>query len=202
MLMEGLLSLGKRELKLIFTPDSRKLAIFTALSLICVGGVIQSYAFIDEVPGIPKPPFYDLLKPFSIWPAWVLLAAPLYIISYIFNLTYLVDRLPPLGGVKIPLFSVLYSYILSCWSIYVWDKWLKTDKLKHLILGLGVFTAFIINPPIILTSFPGGVSYILSGFLLISIITVLYSIALYGFIKLLASLAKILYKKLRLSSRQ
>ncbi len=200
--MEGLLSLGKRELKSVFTPDPRKLAIFTALSLICVGGVIQSYAFTDEVPGIPKPPFYDILKPFSIWPAWVLLATPLYILSRIFNLTYLVDYLPPLGGVKTPLFSVLYSYILSCWSIYVWDKWLKTDKLKHLILALGVLTAFVINPPIILTSFPERASYILSGFILISIVMILYSIALYGFIKFLSSIMKILYKKLGSSNHQ
>jgi len=202
LLMENLLTLVKHELKSILIPDWRKLAIFTVLSLICIGGVIQSYAFIDEILGIPKPPLYDLLKPFSIWPAWVLLVVPLYILSHIFNLTYLVDNFPPLGGVKTSFFSVLYSYILSCWSIYVWDKWLKTDKLKYLILALGVFTAFAINPPIILTSFPEGASYILSGFILISITMILYSIALYGFIKFLSSLVKILYKRLGSSNRQ
>jgi len=193
--MENFLASGKRQLKMLFIPDSRKLAIFTTLSLICVGGAIQSYAFIDDIPGIPKPPFYDLLKPFSIWPAWVLLIAPLHILSYILNLTYLLDYLPPLGGVKAPFFSVLYSYILSCWSIYVWDKWLKNDKLKILILLLGIVTAFLMNPPFLLTSLDE-VSYIFSGFVLISIVMTLYAVALYGFVKLLFSLVYIFSRRL------
>ena len=42
------------------------------------GGHIQAWAFSD-VP--PKPPLYDRLRPFPIWPIWVFLLMPLGVLS-------------------------------------------------------------------------------------------------------------------------
>lgn len=42
---------------LFLKPKVGVLVIFALLAFICVGGAIQSYAFIDDVPEVPKPPF-------------------------------------------------------------------------------------------------------------------------------------------------
>lgn len=52
--------------------------LFAVFALIAVGGHIQSWAFSD-VP--PKPPLYDLLRPFPLWSMWMQLLFPLIILS-------------------------------------------------------------------------------------------------------------------------
>jgi hypothetical protein len=49
--------------KQVLKPDWRKLFLFAIFTSIAVGGKIQAWAFSD-VP--PKPPLYDLLRPFPI----------------------------------------------------------------------------------------------------------------------------------------
>jgi hypothetical protein len=45
---------------------------------IAEGGRIQAWAFSD-VP--PKPALYDLLRPFPIWPLWMLLLLPVALVT-------------------------------------------------------------------------------------------------------------------------
>ena len=59
-------------------PDWRRALLFAVFAFITIGGHIQSWAFSD-VP--PKPPLYDLLRPFPIWPIWVILLLPLGLLS-------------------------------------------------------------------------------------------------------------------------
>ena len=62
----------------VLRPDWRKALLFAVFAFIAAGGHIQSWAFSD-VP--PKPPLYDLLRPFPIWPIWVFLLMPLSVLS-------------------------------------------------------------------------------------------------------------------------
>ena len=128
----------KQNTLLIFKPSMRKLALFALLSFICIGGAIQSYVFIDDVSDVPKPPFYDLLKPLAIWPSWVFLAAPVHLLGSFLELWDLLKYFPSLSGVRVPLASIAYSYVLSCWTVYTWSKWFKAIKLKSSILLTGL----------------------------------------------------------------
>jgi hypothetical protein len=67
-----------QSIKQVLRPDWRKALLFAIFTLTAVGGHVQSWAFSD-VP--PKPPLYDLLRPFPIWPIWVFLLMPLGLLS-------------------------------------------------------------------------------------------------------------------------
>jgi len=69
----------------VLKPSPNSLTLFAALTFICIGGVIQTYAFIDNVSGIPKPPLYDELSYFNLWFPWVLFVFPLHVIGGIFT---------------------------------------------------------------------------------------------------------------------
>ena len=72
-------------------PDLRNVLLFILFSFICIGGAIQSFAFIDDIPDLPTPPFYDLLKPLNIWSAWVLFSLPIHIFGYILKLSWILN---------------------------------------------------------------------------------------------------------------
>jgi hypothetical protein len=112
-----------RTVKRVLRPDWRKLLLFAAFVAIAMGGRIQAWAFSD-LP--PKPPLYDLLRPFPIWPIWMLLLMPLALVSLPLRLTG-VD----LMGGPLWLFAtanLIYFYLLSCLVILGLD-WAKA-KLK------------------------------------------------------------------------
>jgi hypothetical protein len=64
--------------KQFLKPEWRTLLLFAIFVAIAVGGRIQAWAFSD-LP--PKPPLYDLLRPFPIWPIWMSLLMPLALVS-------------------------------------------------------------------------------------------------------------------------
>jgi len=55
--------------------------LFLLFAFISVAGAIQAYAFIDDMPGVEKPPLYDQLRLFDFWFPWVLLIAPLGLLA-------------------------------------------------------------------------------------------------------------------------
>jgi len=114
----GMLKSSTRFLK----PEWRKLLLFTIFVAIAAGGMIQAWAFSD-VP--PKPPLYDLLRPFPIWPMWIFLLMPLALVSLPLRFVGIdVMGGPPWLFITANLF---YFYLLSCLMIVGLDwaraKW-------------------------------------------------------------------------------
>jgi len=109
-------------------PTPRSLALFAVLAFICVGGAIQSYAFIDDVSGVTKPPFYDLLKPLELWVPWIFFAAPVHLLGSLLGLRWLLRCFPSLGGVSAPVASLAYAYVISCWAVHSWDRWARYGR--------------------------------------------------------------------------
>lgn len=82
-----------------------------------VGSHIQSYAFIDgEEQGIPKPPLYDLLRPFPFWAMEMSLMLPTLLVFMPFRSI----GLSHLGWSG--LFQVVYFYLLSCFIVFSYDE--------------------------------------------------------------------------------
>ncbi len=81
----------------IFKPDLHVLSLFAILALNCVGGVIQSYMFVDDVPGVPKPPLYDQLSFLELWFPWIVLTLPLHILAYRLGVSWLAKLFPQLA---------------------------------------------------------------------------------------------------------
>lgn len=65
----------------VLRPTPGKLIFFPVFAFLWVAGVTQTYAFIDDIPGVEKPPLYDVLRPFGFWFPWLIFSAPLYIVS-------------------------------------------------------------------------------------------------------------------------
>jgi hypothetical protein len=108
-----------RTLKRLLKPRWSKLLLFAFFVATALGGRIQAWA-ISDVP--PEPPLYDLLRPFPIWPIWMILLIPLALVSSPLRL----------GGIEVMggphwLFvtaNVVYFYFLSCLLILGLD-WAK-----------------------------------------------------------------------------
>jgi len=106
-------------LKRVLKPNIKVVVLFTVFSFICIGGVIQTYAFVDDVSDIEKPPLYDQLSALKLWFPWILLATPLDLLGVVLGLWWLIDLFPEFAsGFKIPIASIVFSYILSCWAVY------------------------------------------------------------------------------------
>ena len=172
-------------------PDMRELVLFSVLAFICVGGVIQTYAFLDDVPGIPKPSLYDVLRPLELWFPWIILTLPTHFLGRLLNVWWLLRYFPEISpGFSFPLVSVIYAYILSCWTFHVWDKWLSKSPRRKLFIIAGIILAAIFNPPITLLWAPFSLDYLLiviSGFIFLFLIFTVYAISIYGLYKVARS---------------
>jgi len=181
-----------RTLFKVFKPNYVKLALFALFTFICIGGVIQSYAFIDDVPGIEKPPLYDQLSILELWFPWILLSTPVHLLGYLLGLWWIIKFFPEISpGFSIPLASIAYSYVLSSWAIHSWRKYVKTlARLKRIVIIISLIITLILHPlPLILILTPNiTLDYIIhstSGFIFIFIIVLTYIIALVGLITIL-----------------
>jgi hypothetical protein len=106
-------------LKQVLRPDWRKFLLFAIFVVIAIGGNIQAWVFTD-VP--PKPPLYDLLRPFPIWPIWMYLLIPLALLVLPLRLL----NIDVMGG-PFWLFivaNITYFYLLSC-LIVAGSRWIK-----------------------------------------------------------------------------
>jgi uncharacterized membrane protein len=100
-------------------PSGGKFFLFAIFIAIMVGGQIQAWAFSD-VP--PKPPLYDLLRPFPIWPMWMFLLVPLALIV----LPLRMIGIDIMGGPAwlFIIANIAYFYLLSCLIVagLVWAR--------------------------------------------------------------------------------
>ena len=106
-------------LKRVLRPDWMKTVVFVIFVVIAIGGKIQAWAFSDM---LPKPLLYDLLRPFPIWIIWMILLAPLAILT------------SPLRKIGIDIVgdsswlfivtNITYFYLLSC-LIVSGSRWIK-----------------------------------------------------------------------------
>lgn len=73
-----LLERTTRTLTRALWPSRWKLALFVFFCAVVAGGYVQSYAFIDDMPGAPpEPPLYGVLRVLPLWPIAVVLLLPL-----------------------------------------------------------------------------------------------------------------------------
>lgn len=169
--------------------------LFAVLAFICVGGAIQSYAFIDDFPGVPKPPLYDLLKPLEIWPSWVFLAAPVHLLGSLLGLRWLLKYFPSLGGVSAPVASLAYAYVVSCWAVYSWSRWARYGKYGRYTPLVGVaLTSVLYLPraslPVVAALEVDPLGYAVrtvSGFALLTVVFAVYAVSIYGLHKALGT---------------
>ncbi len=178
----------------ILIPSRKKVLIFLGLSFLSIAGAVQSYAFVDDVPGMGKPPLYDALRPYGFWFPWIIFTAPLHIAAaLICGSTDLCMQLfasfPSMGAVKFPLASVLYSYAAACWVVYSWRRWCVTTSrdTRILLLLVPLAPALFLGGPFIpaIIEFP---LFVASSFLLIYGVFIVYSVAVYGLFRGLRSL--------------
>jgi len=173
--------------KSVLKPSARSLALFMVFVFICIGGVIQTYAFIDDIPGVEKPPLYDQLSVLELWFPWILLAAPVHLLGDILDLWWLLELFPSLGF-RVPLASIAYSYILSCWTIYSWNKWVKYSRMKKYLVFVAITVSLMMSPLPVLFSPPvtlADISRFISGFVSILLVTITYIVSLIGLVRVL-----------------
>lgn len=182
----------------VLRPSPVKLLLFLCFAFLWVAGVIQSYAFIDDVPGVEKPPLYDLLRPFDFWFPWVIFSAPLHLFSsFLCSLrdfcSTLFSTFPGMGAARFPVIGVIYSYLASSWMVYSWSRWLTTPFSRRLTLTIPIL------PTLLLTGFPtiippSAAAFILSSIPLIYLISTFYTISFYGLCKAAASTFKLIWR--------
>ena len=176
---------GLRALRFL-KPCPRRLLLFAFYASLSIAGAIQSYAFIDDVPGLERPPLYDQLRGFNFWFPWILFTLPIHLplpLGW-----RLVSHFPSLGAVKMPLGSILYAYAAASWLIYTWDRWISTGRLRGILLTLPAVLASISTVPPLLLGF-GGIAYSLSGLVNLYLVYLFYLVALYGLYRVLRGLA-------------
>ncbi len=172
--------------------------LFAVLALICVGGAIQSYAFVKDVPEVPKPPLYDLLKPLELWPSWVFFTAPVHLLGSLLGLRWLLKYFPSLGGISVPVASLAYAYVVSCWAVHSWNHWARHGRYGRLIPVVGVaLTSVPFLPrallPAVATLEVDPLEYavrVVSGFAFLAVVFAVYTVSIYGLYKALETALK------------
>ncbi|MEA3459512.1 MAG: hypothetical protein U9R11_02370, partial [Chloroflexota bacterium] len=128
-------------LRRLLKPDWKRFLIFALLAALIVGADIQAYAFVDDVPGIPKPPLYDLLRPFDLWAPAMLLIAPLALLTAPFNRAGICLMCQPYSC----LLTALYLYLLSSFLVFAHEscgervrgkRWWFVVAVPFLLVGL------------------------------------------------------------------
>ena len=121
-------------------PDIRRILLFAVFLFIMIGSHVQSYAFIDgEEQGIPKPPLYDLLRPFPFWAMEMSLMLPVALASIPLRSIGLSN--PLWGG----WFKLVYSYLLSCFIFFSYDEYKNrfTSKYWMTVATVSAILAFL-----------------------------------------------------------
>jgi len=169
-------------------PNIPIAALFTILTFICIGGAIQTYTFVHDIPGIPKPPLYDLLRPFDLWAPWRFFTIPIDILSYTLGLSQLIHSLPNMDGIYFPLFSITYAYIVSCWTIYTWRRWLASAENRSTIPIMDAVLGALLASPSIYTIFNGKIENVIfaaSSIMFTALIASIYTISIYGIYRMI-----------------
>ncbi|MBC7232458.1 MAG: hypothetical protein H5T68_04350 [Chloroflexi bacterium] len=99
--------------------DLRRALCTILLLFFLMAAYIQSYAFVDDVPGVNKPPLYDLLRPFDFWAPAMLLIMPMALLTL--PLQWL--GFSPLSSPLVWPLQAIYLYFLSCLLAFGHDRW-------------------------------------------------------------------------------
>jgi len=112
-------------MKQVLKPDWWKILLFVIFIAIAIGGKIQAWGFSD-IP--PKPPLYDLLRPFPIWITWMSLLAPLALLTSPLKLL----GLDIMGGPPwlFIVTNIIYFYLLSC-LVVAGYRWIKARFFRY-----------------------------------------------------------------------
>jgi hypothetical protein len=163
-------------------PSRSKVLLFSLFIFISIAGYIQSYAFSDgEQFGIPKPMFYDVLRPIPFWPMWMYLLLP-FVVT-LAPISLLGIHIPG-SAVFLPM-SVIYLYVLASFLVFSYDKYRSKFTRRYwaalvaLALGinlLNLLMATIAKPLGIVVS--GGLTEVF----LVGILSGTFVIILYGYL--------------------
>jgi len=114
----------KKTIKEFLKPDWRKILLFGIFIFVMIAASIQSYAFIDgEEFGIPKPPLYDLLRPFPFWAMSMSLILPLAMMFVPFRsigLSHIIWS----GWIAWTI-ETIYFYLVSCFIFFGYERYIK-----------------------------------------------------------------------------
>jgi hypothetical protein len=118
-------------IKRFVRPDRRKIVISVVLLIILWGGQTQAWVFSDKDMGVPKPFLYDLIEPLPFWVISVLLFAPIGMLGNFIDAVFgynpdLFLRQPFWGWGT----NLLYTYVLSCIIVHIWDV-IRGDRKKN-----------------------------------------------------------------------
>ena len=107
---------------------------------------------------------------------------------------------PSMGAVKIPVSSIVYSFIVASWLVYSWDRWLSGSRRRARLLILLTplaLTAAQIGHQLPMLAQPGLTSFMISGILLTYAVVTFYLISVYGVGKIIAG-SVILWANIRI----
>jgi hypothetical protein len=134
----------------LFKPDWRRLLATLLMLALLAAAYIQAFAFVDDVPGATKPPFYDTLQPFDFWVPGMMLILPLALVSAPLQLL----GLSPLSSPFIWPLQIGYVYLLSCLLVFGHDHWATgiAPRWRRLIVILPIIFTFALWTPGILSA--------------------------------------------------
>ncbi len=180
----------------VLKPTKTKLVFFILYAFLWIAGVTQTYAFIDDVPGLAKPPLYDYLRPFSFWFAWLVFSAPFYIITSLLCIPYdfctaVLSNFPNMGAVKLPLAGIIYTYFAAAFTICSWNNYVaKSNKEKQVLLISLIFTLILVGPiAAIIFIEPSRLLFILSSYATMYLVMFFYVTSTYGVYRIIKNRA-------------
>lgn len=119
--MVNMRSIEEEMLKL-FHPDHRRIVASFLMFTLIMAGRIQAYAFVDDVPGVEKPPLYDMLSPFDFWSPSMFLLLPIILAGSV--AARVIPELSSLATGKTAFLALAaYIYMLSSLLFYSHDRW-------------------------------------------------------------------------------
>lgn len=179
----------------LLKPDSRKVLSTLLLLAFLIVAHIQSYAFVDDVPDVTKPPLYDLLRPFDFWAPAMLLIMPMAL------LTLPLQRLgiPPLSAPLTWPLQAIYVYCLSCLLVLGHERWgRKLGTFRRWLIWIAPFlTVAMLWAPGILSGVFTGASWFWQAipFFVSSVLLTGCVLSLYAYIAACFGIG--IYQKLR-----
>lgn len=159
----------------LLKPDRRRVLAMLLMLALLAATYIQSYAFVDDVPGTTAPPLYEALRPFDFWVAGMLLIMPLALI------TMPLQRLgmPVMSSPLVWPLQMGYLYLVACLLVFGHDRWAQSlhRRWRVLIVAVPVVLVVVLWLPGMLwamRSVPQMISFFLSSALLSGCVLALY----------------------------
>ena len=161
-------------------PTGVSLLLVAIFTFLLIGGRIQSFAFVDDIPGLEPPPFYDVLRPLSIWPAMILLILPWILLS-----GPACELIPCQSlGIIIPVVLLLLTYSEAVFAGRVWGAL----ELQGRRLSLLIPAVLTLLP--VISLLPIDLIFAVSSFLTSYPVLFAHILSMYGIIRLVGSVLK------------